>query len=390
MLHKLLLLLLVSLGPLATAQAAPPAAGSKSATKSKSATRAAENRAGTSATAPTVVEDIEPVHPGVFLLRDPLVQRELQLTPTQTTAAGELASEFNEAIWRFRDARIESPEAQREARLVNSKIEPRLRELLSPAQLSRLEGIGLQVQGASALGYVSTAQKLALTADQRRSIARIEAASRTTLQKLRTEASGTESAETSRLFEKRSREFQQDLQAVLTAGQRDRWRELAGAPLELRRLRPLTAEAPELRNVTAWINTEPFELRQLRGKVVVLHFWTFGCINCIHNYPSYKNWLEKFPTRDVVLVGVHAPETEGEKDIARIRDKAQENGLSFPIVVDNDLRNWQAWSNSIWPAVYVIDRQGLVRYWWYGELNWQGAKGEQFLGDKIRELLAEK
>jgi hypothetical protein len=87
---------------------------------------------------------------------------------------------------------------------------------------------------------------------------------------------------------------------------------------------------------------------------------------------------------------VHTPETEGEKVVESIRKSARQYGLEFPIAVDGGLKNWQAWSNNIWPAVYLVDKKGNVRYWWYGELNWQGSDGEKFMREKIVELLAEK
>jgi len=87
---------------------------------------------------------------------------------------------------------------------------------------------------------------------------------------------------------------------------------------------------------------------------------------------------------------VHTPETEGEKNVEGIRKSARQHNLEFPIAVDSATRNWQAWSNTIWPAVYLIDKKGHVRYWWYGELNWQGTDGEKFMREKIVELLAEK
>jgi len=176
----------------------------------------------------------------------------------------------------------------------------------------------------------------------------------------------------------------------VTPEQQQRWLALRGRDIDLKKLEPLIAMAPELRDVQTWINSEPLSLERLRGQVVALHFWTFGCINCIHNYPSYKNWYEEFSGKGLTIVGVHTPETEGEKVVDTIRRRARENGLAFPIAVDGELRNWQAWSNNIWPAVYLIDKKGHVRYWWYGELNWQGAEGEAYMRSKILELMAEK
>jgi hypothetical protein len=220
---------------------------------------------------------VEPVNPGLFLLRDPLVQTELKLTDPQKTAARVLAAEFNEPIWRFRDASVDSDVALKEARLINSQLEPRLAGLLDDKQRSRLDGIVLQVQGADALAYSATARRLSLSADQQGKIAKLTAAARETMSKLRTEsAAGKDPVELNRRAEKVQTGLQRDLQAVLTKSQRELWIELRGAELDLSKLQPLTARAPELRGVTAWINSEPLSLEELRGKVVALHFWSFG------------------------------------------------------------------------------------------------------------------
>lgn len=86
---------------------------------------------------------------------------------------------------------------------------------------------------------------------------------------------------------------------------------------------------------------------------------------------------------------MHTPETERERDSQAVRAKAQEEKFKFPILIDAEKENWNAWGNSMWPSVYLIDKRGYVRYWWYGELNWQGAKGEEVMRQRIEELLAE-
>ena len=92
----------------------------------------------------------------------------------------------------------------------------------------------------------------------------------------------------------------------------------------------------------------------------------------------------------MVVLGVHTPETSREREIGNVRREAREAGLTFPILVDNEKKNWDAWGNSMWPSVYLIDKQGDIRYWWYGELNWQGAEGERLLRKRIEQLIAEK
>jgi peroxiredoxin len=152
-----------------------------------------------------------------------------------------------------------------------------------------------------------------------------------------------------------------------------------------------TAPVPEFRGVTRWINSEPLTMSKLRGKIVLVHFWTNGCYNCVNNYPHYKAWQERYAdNKDVVIVGIHTPETAGEHDIARIKAQASKHGLKFPIAVDNDAANWKAWNNRCWPTVYVVDKKGTVRYGWEGELNYKGAGGEEKIRKLVDELLLER
>ena len=150
-----------------------------------------------------------------------------------------------------------------------------------------------------------------------------------------------------------------------------------------------TASAPEFQGVTQWINSDPLTMAKLRGKVVVVHFWTNGCYNCVNNYPHYKAWQKRYENKDVVIVGIHTPETAGEHDTKRIKAQAAKHGLKFPIAVDNDSANWKAWKNRYWPTVYVVDRRGTVRYGWEGELNYKGAAGEEKIRKLVDELLLE-
>jgi peroxiredoxin len=151
------------------------------------------------------------------------------------------------------------------------------------------------------------------------------------------------------------------------------------------------AKAPELeeRPASEWINSKPLKLAELHGRVVVLHFWTFGCSNCQHNYPTLKAWQKAFAKKGVTIIGVHTPELEPERDIRSVRRSAEKNGLSYPIVFDKDARTWKTWDNRWWPSTYLIDKQGFVRYRWDGEFNWKKAKGAAVMRQKIEQLLAE-
>jgi thiol-disulfide isomerase/thioredoxin len=145
-----------------------------------------------------------------------------------------------------------------------------------------------------------------------------------------------------------------------------------------------------MRDVEAWINSSPLLLQSQRGKVVVVHFWAFGCINCIRNLPHYQAWYEKFSTKDLTIIGIHTPETAAERDLEKLRANILERGIKYPVAFDLQGENWKTWANNLWPSVYLIDRQGQVRSWWYGELNWQGATGESQMRERIAALIGER
>ncbi len=145
--------------------------------------------------------------------------------------------------------------------------------------------------------------------------------------------------------------------------------------------------APEFTGITAWVNAKELKVTDQKGKVMVVHFWTNGCINCVHNYPHYVAWQDKYKdTKDFVMVGVHTPEFDAEKDVDRIKERAKKNKLTFAIAVDNDMKTWTAWGNRYWPCVYLVDKSGNVRQKWEGEL---GDAGYKKITGQIDDLLKE-
>ena len=141
--------------------------------------------------------------------------------------------------------------------------------------------------------------------------------------------------------------------------------------------------APELVGIEGWINTEPFTLESLRGKVVLIDIWTYTCINCIRTFPFLKDWYEKYADQGLVIVGVHTPEFDFEKIRKNVVEAAGKHGLLWPIVQDNDFATWDSYENQFWPAKYLIDKDGYIRYSHFGE----GAYSET--EEKIQELLNE-
>ena len=141
--------------------------------------------------------------------------------------------------------------------------------------------------------------------------------------------------------------------------------------------------APEFQGIEGWINSEPLSLEELRGQVVLVDFWTYSCVNCIRTFPYLKEWHRKYSGYGLVIVGIHTPEFGFEKLRENVEAAAESHGLEYPIAQDNDYRTWNAYSNNSWPAKYLIDRQGNLRYRHFGEGSY--AETEEV----IRELLSE-
>jgi peroxiredoxin len=147
--------------------------------------------------------------------------------------------------------------------------------------------------------------------------------------------------------------------------------------------------APELTG-DSWLNVPKgtkLSLASRKGKVTIVHFWTFACINCKRNLAAYDRWWKRFAGNGVVVIGVHTPETEPERDPANVAKKAKELGIAYPVLLDAKHENWNRWQQSMWPAIYLIDKQGRVRYVWEGELEYQDAGGEAKMTRLIVELL---
>jgi peroxiredoxin len=185
------------------------------------------------------------------------------------------------------------------------------------------------------------------------------------------------------------RDEHEKVTALLTPVQKSVWQKSLGRDFDLKKLGHARFKAPEIVDSGEWLNSEPLTLKSLAGKVVVLHFYDFGCINCIRNYPTYLDWHERFRDKNVVIIGIHTPETAAGEDSATVRKKADEAAFRFPIVIDAAKSNWNAWGNSMWPSVYLIDKRGYLRHFWPGELKWQGATGDVLMREKIEDLLAE-
>jgi cytochrome c biogenesis protein CcdA/thiol-disulfide isomerase/thioredoxin len=137
---------------------------------------------------------------------------------------------------------------------------------------------------------------------------------------------------------------------------------------------PVEGTMPPLSGATLWLNSPPLTREQLRGKVVLVDFWTYSCINCLRALPYVKAWAAKYGPHGLVVIGVHAPEFAFEKNEANVRRAVKDLGITYPVALDNDYAIWQAFQNQYWPAHYFIDAQGRIRHHHFGEGDYAGSE----------------
>jgi thiol-disulfide isomerase/thioredoxin len=130
---------------------------------------------------------------------------------------------------------------------------------------------------------------------------------------------------------------------------------------------PIEGELPSLGGATAWLNSPPLSAADLRGKVVLIDFWTYTCINWLRTLPYVRAWADKYRDHGVVVIGVHTPEFPFEHDLENVRQAAKNMRVEYPIAIDNDYAIWSAFNNHYWPALYIVDAQGRIRYHQFGE-----------------------
>ncbi len=141
--------------------------------------------------------------------------------------------------------------------------------------------------------------------------------------------------------------------------------------------------APEL-TPGDWINSEALTLKDLRGRVVLIDFWTFGCINCRNTLPFIKRWDDRYREKGLAVIGVHSPEFDFERKVENLRSEVDSLGIRYPVVSDNDYRTWDAYNVAAWPTIFLLDKQGRIRWRHVGEGGYDEAERI------IQKLLAEK
>jgi len=141
-------------------------------------------------------------------------------------------------------------------------------------------------------------------------------------------------------------------------------------------------QAPEIVSPT-WLNSQPLKLENLRGKVVVVEFWTFGCWNCGNIEPYVKEWHEKYAEQGLVVIAVHTPEFKYEYEVEKVKDYIRAHQIPYAVPIDNEFRNWRQYRNRYWPTLYLIDKRGEIQYTKIGEGDYENTERI------IKQLLAE-
>lgn len=143
------------------------------------------------------------------------------------------------------------------------------------------------------------------------------------------------------------------------------------------------ALAPEFTGIDEWLNSPPLNVKDLRGQVVLVEFWTYACSNCIHTLPHVQAWHERYAGRGLKVVGVHTPEFAFERSADNVRQAIRRHGLTYPVAQDNQYKTWQAYGNRYWPALYLIDRQGRIVF------THEGEGDEALIERRIEQALAQ-
>ena len=135
-------------------------------------------------------------------------------------------------------------------------------------------------------------------------------------------------------------------------------------------IKEFNVKAPEITS-SKWLNSSPLNWEALKDKVVLVEFWTFECYNCKNVEPYVKGWYEKYKTKGLEIIAVHTPEFDHEKQIDNVKDYIKDHNINYPVAIDNDFKIWKSYSNRYWPAMYLVDKKGYVRYRFIGEGNYQ-------------------
>jgi len=322
------------------------------------------------------------------LVHAPEVHAELHLNAEQITGLENL---FRDIDARWFPARILPAEEQLSAiGELEQQVLDWFRENASVKQQNRLLQLEYYAQSGRMLLREDVGKKIGMHKSQQEQLADLARETDAVRQKLAQSKFGDPTIKTLQAaFTKSLQAERTALDKVVRPQQWQQLKELLGDPFDSSKLKRIYAMAPEFAEVQHWINSQPLTMNELRGKVVLVHFYAFQCHNCHANFEIYQRWHQELTDQGVVVVGIQTPETSRERDPDAVRNAAAERQLKFPVLVDLKSENWKAWGNTMWPTVYVVDKKGYIRHWWQGEMHWKGATADETIEEVVRDLLKE-
>ncbi len=344
--------------------------------------RADEKPSGAeNATVPSIPQQL------LKLVHAPEVHQELKLDAAQVKQLEQVFQRID-GQW-FRARNLPASERIPLVAQLEEQVRDWFRQNTTRLQQARLLQLELQAQGQRMLLREDLGQELKLQPGQAEQLMKLAQATDQAEQKLQQAAA--QKLDTKQLQEQLQEAIsaeQSGLQDVMTTSQLEKLQKVLGAKFNVAGLQRIFPMAPEIIAADDWINSSPLTLQELRGKVVLLHFYAFQCGNCKANFDLYQQWQKQWGD-DVVVLGIQTPETSTERDPEAVRQAASNAKLNFPILIDLESANWKNWSNTMWPTVYVIDQAGYLRLWWQGELRWEGATGDKTIEGLVDQLLSD-
>ncbi|GAB5403112.1 MAG: redoxin domain-containing protein [Aureliella sp.] len=262
---------------------------------------------------------------------------------------------------------------------------------LDATQKSRLVQLEYNSQAFRALLRDDVAKELSLTDDQRAKYSELAQATDTAqfeFKKAVYSSTGASEDDQKALAEKINAE-RDGFKEIFQPEQIQSFVALTGDTFDTASLERIFPMPPELVDAKHWING-PVRLKDLRGKVVLLHFYAYQCGNCKANFDIYRRWHDQLSSKGVAVVGIQSPEVQSERDPAKVKAAAKEHNLRFPILVDVEKKNWDAYGTTMWPTVFVIDQKGYLRKMQMGELQWNGATYDKDIEQLVDKLLEEQ
>ncbi len=334
-----------------------------------------------------------PQTPPVLLqmIRDDSVHDALRMNEGQRSAVIDALAEID-GRW-FRARNMQADKQQQEIATITSELTQKLSGILDNPQLLRLKQLQRQALGTRMVIRDDVAAALNLTKAQQQSFydAFVETDRESSQIRQQLRKGEIDNRQAQKEIEALKTKERTALVAQLTDDQRSALTGLTGSPFDFGQVKRMYPLAPELATAgVTWIQGGPLKLSDLRGKVVAVHYYAFQCINCKRNLPHYKAWHDDYGEKDLVIIGIQTPETQTERKLDRVAQAAKADGIEYPVLLDAESSNWKAWSNTMWPTVYLIDKKGFIRRWWQGEMNWQGTPGEKQMRQTIEILLAEE